>query len=316
MFTLHGRQIRCGIKPAAIPLSLTPAPAAAFFPFPTLQSISLTLPAGLQNIIQIGAIPLRDIVSITVENPVEATVSCLLDETYPNYGALLSFFSKDASTKHFPLVDMRISLGRIFHDGRNPTIELRCGVARGLSVRADEGAASIEFQFTFPIGFLLPHLDAAFTPPFWVTAAPPARKIFMVCTATNKRGVNVFGDTAATVTSFSLSAQISNSFSQTLPNILQALSSPILPSSVYAIIHEGPVTYTANLTMLLPPHIEIPPVTTLPIDVTLSFTTLNNFSLILSDAKIQQVSPTLAVGSRQQVALTLWGKKLTIAPPP
>jgi len=311
MFTLHGKQIRCGIRPANLPYTPELSPADTYNPFPTLQSISLSLPVGLQQILQIGVMPLRDIISLTVENPIDVSVNCLLDEDYPYYPQLLSFFRKHPATKHFPLVDMRISLGVLFHNNAAPAIELRCGVAKGVRIQADEGAAQLEFQFTFPIGYLVVDAGDYANLPYWITEAPPARKISMICQAVNKYGENILGRAAASVASFNLSAQFSNSFAQTLPNLMHALfGSPIMPTGIHAIINEGGVSYNGSMTLLLPPQIEVPPVTTPAADIYITFTTLRGLTLHLQEAKIQQVTPSLSVGARQQITLSFLGKMI------
>lgn len=316
MFTLHGKSITCGFKKATIPPAPLTAEGEDFIPFPPIQSVSLNLSSGIQAVNQIGIYPLREIVNLAIQQPAEVTFSCILSEDYPYYPELISTFQKSAETRHFPLVDARIHLGRVFHDGRAPVIELMCGVARSLSIRFTDRFAQIDIQYTFPLGFYAPSSEDNSAPAaFYPTTQQPERKILTLCSILNKHRQPIFGSSVASVSSFSLTANLNNSFSVTFPNILQALTglTPFLPSSVYALINEGAPSFSGNLNLLMPPEIPLPPVITLPQDVNITLVTEHGLVIQLWESKIQSVSPTLSHDAPIQFNLTFLGKSAIIS---
>ncbi|MEM0238535.1 MAG: hypothetical protein QXT00_02735 [Ignisphaera sp.] len=313
MFVLHGKGLVCGIKGALLPPVPLVENGSAFLPFPPIQTITVNLVAGIQPITQLGTYPVRDIVNLSLQQPAEVTVSCLLAEDYAFYPQLFSFFQKDVVNKHLPLVDMRVGLGSVYHDGRMPVIELRAGIARSLSIKIAERFATVDFSFTFPIGAYLPSAGAQHLPGFFVTSTDPARKVTTLCNITTVDGAPFLPFSRASVVSATITANLNTSLALTMPSILQAIfGSPVVPTSVYSIYNEGAPQYSGSLTLMLPPEVDIPPVFTLPENLVLSLVTEGGIVIQLLGCKPQAITPTLSHDSPIQFSLSLVGRGINI----
>jgi len=311
MFVLHGKHLRAGFKPATLPPTPMVAPGSAYIPFPPLQSAQLTISAGLQPVIQIGTYPIRDIVTLTLEQPVDLQVQCLLTPDYPFYPQLVEAFSRNAITKHYPLIDCRLSLGPRF-DGPVPTFELLAGVPKSLSVNFSGQFATLSLSFTFPLGVFVPAVtnDAAL-PPYWVSPEVITR-VETICNILNEFGAPLLGPSGASVSSLNLSFNTGVSLQQALPNWNEFFYLPV-PTSLYGIINEGAPSYNANLTLLLPPEVETPPISGYPGSISVIIVPSAGPSFALQKARIQSMSTSISRDSAINFNLNVIGRSLLVA---
>lgn len=314
MFVLHGKGITCGIKPATIPPTPITEAGAQFIPFPPIQTVTVNLTSGIQPVVQLGTFPLRGIVNLSLQTPAEVSVSCLLAEDYAAYPQLFSFFQKDVLTKHYPLVDLRVGLGSVFHDSRMPVVELCAGIARSCSIKIAEHYATIDFGFIFPVGAYLPSAPPAALPPYFATSTQPARRVTTLCNIITEQGAPFLPFTSAAVSSATININLNTNLTATMPSVWQAFfTSTVLPTSVYGVYNEGAPQYSASIVVLLPPEADMPPIFTLPENLFVRLVTEGGLVIELLRCKVQGITPNISHDTPVQFTLSLLGMGVNIA---
>ncbi len=318
MFTLHGKQASGAFAPATLPLGASLGQTGSnYLPLPPLQNVSVNLVSGVQPIYQLGVSPLRDIVNINIQ-PTDVSFTFPLTHDYPYYGQLFSLLTKSPITNHYPLLDLRIYLGKTFLDGKHVVIDL-CGcIVRRLTFNFREGVATLSLSLGVATGVVYTSTDDSLTPPQFATFVPPARRVAAYCRITHPQEdipAETLADFLQSPTKFavvgaSVDVNITTRYVQTLPTLYHAIfggDSPLLPAGVPSTIQEGTETYSGDLVLILPPTTPQPPVAS-PIGVyNVYIITDTNLVIHLKDAKIANVTPTVAATSPTTFNITLQG---------
>ena len=315
---LHGKQASGAFAPAVLPLGASLGQSGNnYLPLPPLQNVSISLPSGVQPVYQLGVFPLKDVVNLTIQ-PTDVSFTFPLTQDYPYYGQLLSLLTKDPTTNHYPLLDLRIYLGKTYLDGKHVTIDL-CGcIVRRLNFNFREGVATLSLSLGVATGVMYISADDNLLPPQFATFVPPARKVAAYCRITHpQEGVptDTLADFLQSPTKFavvgaSVDVNITTRYIHTMPTLYHAFfggDSPIIPTGVPSTIQEGTETYSGDIALILPPSTPQPPIAS-PIGVyNIYIITDANLVVLLREAKIASVNPSIAAASPTTFTITFQG---------
>lgn len=291
-------------------------------PFLPFSSISLTLPAGLAQVFQIGIVPLVGLVQSNIPTT-EVTFQLNLYPDYPYYRQLFSFMFKDADTFHFPPADIRIGALPIPNITAVPIIQLWCCLFRRAQVQFGERYANFNLTFLAPYGIYVPADNENFLPTAFIPTEPPIRWFETVCKIYDGDAEDVTGLGIArfTVTGVDLEFTSNVSLSATMPHLHNAFLVPPssyepAPLSISSTPHEGSLTYSGTVRIALPPfggadfpqHVSGAKIYTIAIQSPIG-------TFVLRKAKILSFTPTLNMNAPLEFSMQLQGLGMFFIPP-
>lgn len=314
MFTIHGKQLRVGFKPSDGGVGKNFPGGSEFLPFPPLLGVTVSLPAGLFQVTQIGIVPLVGLLELNIP-PTDVTIQFTIDKDYPYWGQLFSTAMKSPVTLHLPPFDIRICTTPPPGYSIYPTINLWNCLFRRANFVMGEKYATASFTFTSPYGLYIPHTSEEVLPPTSIPMSDAVRRFDMtaIVHAGDKEDIAGLGDARFSISSIEFDVQASVALSLTMPNLVNAFfppSSPYepIPISMGLVAHEGAFQYAGNVRVLLPPlgTVPFPFHTTFPQHFTFIVQT-PPFTITFEKAKLLSFNPSLNPQNHVEVTLQFWG---------
>jgi len=318
MFVLHGKQAVGGFAPFSGQIGASFGRRGGdFLPLPPLQSVSVSLPSGIQPIFQLGIQPLRDIVNLSI-NPTEVAFTFPLAQDYPYYPQLVSLMMRDSYTRHYPIADFRIYLGETFLEGASVALDLSGCLIRRITFTFRDGIAQLSLSWTVAAGvlYLTPNGRDLCPTPFAMSSFP-ARRVATYCRVIippNMPADFLSSSSAYAVTGANIDANFNTRLQTTFPTLTHALwgtGSPLLPTAIPATVIEGTENFTGELTLALPPAVPMPPIASLPAVYEVILTTDLGLEVRLHEAKVGGITPAISAGGATTFTIGLQGKGIS-----